>query len=208
VKISPNTDMGIIHIPRVVAAIARGKFASRDPTLGFASPHMYKARAGPLDYFMHLNNAAYLTHAELARWQWLAQTGLLDHMRKTKTDMIVARNNVRYRQEITPFLQAFTVETAICKIDEKRMYCLHAFRTSSSKSKAQILSQQVFVRKGQALAPANFLKEANIDSSVVDELMNTSSDEVDDLIRAFLGFDESFRKVAAIDDARHEAEDI
>ena len=73
--------MGLIHIPRVLANAARGFFrrGEHSPTMGITTPHIYQARAGiwDVDIYAHMNNAAFLTHSELARWQLSASGGLL-----------------------------------------------------------------------------------------------------------------------------------
>ena len=46
-------------------------------------PHVYTARCSLLldtDVYAHMNNASYLVHCELARWQMGAETGALRTM--------------------------------------------------------------------------------------------------------------------------------
>ena len=73
--------MGIVHIPRTAASIAKGYIKRRMSPLsdkeknlvgvGFKQPpHVYTSRAGlfDVDLMGHMNNASYLTHAvSLAR---------------------------------------------------------------------------------------------------------------------------------------------
>ena len=59
----------IFHVPRALSAIARGALNAQ-PGVGVGKPHIYKARVNAIldvDQFLHMNNAAYAVHFELAR---------------------------------------------------------------------------------------------------------------------------------------------
>lgn len=89
--------MGIVHIPRTIAAIVRGITKRRLSPLSEKEkslvgvginnpPHIYTSRAGlfDVDLMFHMNNASYLTHAELARWEWTAFGGTLIESEKLR----------------------------------------------------------------------------------------------------------------------------
>lgn len=120
--------MGIIHTPRVIATIAKGmwKQSSNLETrtrIGLAEPHLYCARAGLVDYaFGHLNNAAFFSHAEYARWAMTAENGWMNAMLKNRALLVVASQSCRYRAEIKPFYRKFDVETSLLGMDDRNMW--------------------------------------------------------------------------------------
>ena len=198
--------MGLFHIPRVALACARGLAQRRrslappaaaspsspppPPPLPVAGigpdhPHLYHGTAGILDvdYLGHLNNAAYLVHAELARWEMAASNGSLGRMwedRDRGTAFLVAGTTVRYRREVEAF-RRFRIDTHVGAVDGRNLWVYHAFRYpgsgsgsssgagSGSKSGsapdaggrvlAQVLVQAVVVRDRKVLDPAAYLTD-------------------------------------------------
>jgi acyl-CoA thioesterase FadM len=91
--------------------------------LGLVDPHKYRSRAGLIDYaFGHLNNAAYLYHAEYARWSMMAENGWLNAMIKHRTLQVVVAQSCRYRAEIKPFFRQFEVESVVMGIEDRNMW--------------------------------------------------------------------------------------
>lgn len=78
----------VLHNTRIAGTVAMGllRRKTQPPPAGLGLPHVYRARAGflDLDGYLHLNNGAYLLHAELARWNWMAHAGLLPFVAKRK----------------------------------------------------------------------------------------------------------------------------
>lgn len=175
--------MGIVHIPRTAAAIAKGYWKRRMSPLsntekslvglGFNQPpHVYTSRAGlfDVDVMLHMNNASYLTHAELARWEWTAFGGTLEANIKSKSYFIVAASMIRFRREIQP-LRKFDIETRLGGIDERNIWCYQTFHYSSDglceertasnergKILAQVLTQGVITNKGKVINPRDWLE--------------------------------------------------
>ena len=86
--------MGIIHVPRTMAASLRGAVKRRISPLSdreiarvgtIEAPHIYTSRAGifDVDIMGHMNNASYLQHAELARWEMASSGWYQTRTRKT-----------------------------------------------------------------------------------------------------------------------------
>jgi hypothetical protein len=158
-------------------------------------PYMYRSRAGLFDYaFGHMNNAAYLTHAELARWEMLSYTGLLLHGARTSTHLVVAGTAVRYRQEIRPFLCPFEVETFFAGIDRRYVWSVHNFRrrrqgtkdrrkgeddSADERIRSQIIVPCVWVRKGSVVEPASYLIDAGVDKATIDSLLSFGEEDAD-----------------------------
>jgi hypothetical protein len=120
-------EMGLVHVPRVIASVAKGFYRKGiDKSVGFGldNPHIYQARAGlfDVDSFGHVNNAAYLTHAELARWEHSASNGLLNQMYNHGVGFYAVSTAVRYRRQIRPVFRKFQVDTTIAGIDDRNLW--------------------------------------------------------------------------------------
>ncbi|KAL3769983.1 hypothetical protein ACHAWO_008357 [Cyclotella atomus] len=221
--------MGLVHIPRTAAAIAKG-FAKRRLSplsdtdkslvgLGFQSqPYVYTSRAGlfDVDLMLHMNNASYLTHAELARWEWTAFNGTLEANIRSKSFFIVAASMIRFRREIQP-LRKFDIETRLGGIDERNIWCYQTFHYSNEKSSekesgsnergkilAQVLTQGVITNKGRVINPREWL-EVHFPASKesIDELSIVSEEDgsiFDSKAARFMHLEEALRKSAALYD--------
>jgi len=74
-----------------------------------------------VDVMFHMNNASYLNHAELARWQWSSYRGTLFDSFRASTYFIVSGYMVRFRREIPP-LRRFEIETRLGAIDDRNLW--------------------------------------------------------------------------------------
>jgi acyl-CoA thioesterase FadM len=213
--------MGLTHTPRVIAAIARGFLRRRSATekaikegggIGPQHPHTYQARAGLLDvdYLGHLNNAAYLSHAELARWELTAYNGLMSHMFHDKVNYLVSSSAIRYRREIRPIFRKFQIDTFVSGLSEKHIWFSQNFRypiEGCNRVRAQMVLKGVAVQNRKILDPRVYFKTLGYDSDLVDQLSIPNADEADltdKMFEQFEAFEESLRKVAAVDDKTHE----
>ena len=119
--------MAIIHTPRVLASLAKGlrkQASSKNVGIVANHPHIYHARVGlfDVDYLGHMNNAAFLSHAEYARWEMTAANGILPAMYNTSTDYMVSSASVRYRAQIRPLFRKFEVQSQVAGVDEKHIW--------------------------------------------------------------------------------------
>lgn len=179
--------MAIIHVPRTIASIVRGYIHHhrqvKSPKTGFhfSLPHLYKARVGlfDVDYLGHMNNAAYLSHAEYARWEMIASNGVLMKMFKSKTHFMVASTAVRYRREIRPLYRKFTVESHVAGLDRRNIWIMHNFRVfglgtgkkKEARIRAQLVVQGVAVKDRHIVDPREFfMNEVGIDHNIIHEL--------------------------------------
>jgi len=213
--------MGLVHTPRVIAAVARGYWRHRMgrplPTDGSSStlsgfgplhPHVYHARANmfDVDYLGHMNNAAYLTHAELARWEWVASNGMLSSMIKHKIAFFVAGSTIRYRREIRPVYRKFEVQSHVAGLDDKYMWIYQTFRypiEGKNRIRAQYLLQGVAIQGRNILNPRDyFVNMVGLEPSFVDELSVTKSPSMEDMIHRYQDLDQTFRVAASEDDER------
>jgi len=192
--------------------------------------HVYKSRPSILwdaDYLGHMNNASYLTHAEYARWEWMAETGALEAMYKAGAHFVVTQSAVRFRKEI--FLsQSFEIHSFLHAIDDRHLWMHQTFRSCSNKKKksggtsteanekgrimAQVLVQAVAVQNRKVVPPSTILEAIGIPEDVVGSLLwkedtatnNDGEEKEDELsyLQRFKELDEAFRKEATADDER------
>jgi acyl-CoA thioesterase FadM len=211
--------MGLVHTPRVAASLVRGLLKRRNNPeaslsgLGSKNPHIYRARVGlfDVDYLGHLNNAAYLNHAELARWEMTAYNGLLGSMARHGFHFLVAGTSIRYRQEIRPIFRQFQIDSAVAGLDKhNNMWITHNFRypiSGDNRVRAQMVVRGVVLQGRTALDPRKFFKEiAGFDEDIVDGLTMplTEETEIEELLGRYVALEHSFREVATIDDETHE----
>ena len=127
--------------------------------------HTYYARAGLLDvdYLGHMNNASYLAHAELARWEWCATNGLLPvMMMQGGVHFVVAGAQIRYRKELRPLWTRFQIDTHVCGLDDRTIWISQKFRYAhhSRRVLAQMMVQGVAIQEGNyVLNPCDFFTE-------------------------------------------------
>lgn len=111
--------MVVGHAARAIFRIAKGFFLrskGKDSVAPGAGPVStmtttgHRARIGDCDFFMHMNNAMYLRHAELARWELLPRTGILQAALKHRWMFLVVSQQAEYLKPLPP-LSSFSIET-------------------------------------------------------------------------------------------------
>lgn len=176
--------------------------------IGAANKHVYKSRAGlfDVDYIGHMNNAAYLTHAEYARWEMTAQNGMLQTVASNGFFFIVSGTFIRYRRDIRPIFQSFQVDTFVSGVDERNIWISHNFRLSEEdRVRAQLMVQAVVLQKGKVVDPRHFLvQDCGFDADLVGSVTLPDGAQVNqkDILDQYLELDDAMRTAAAIDDAR------
>lgn len=203
--------MGLVHMPRVVASIAKGMYRGRQKGIsGFhQETHVYTGRVGAfdIDYLGHLNNAAYLNHAEYARWEWVAETGILKACFEKKTEFISASTLVRYRREIKPLFRKFEVHTCLCNVNDRTYSIYQTFRYPGTggvnKIRAQVLLNGVVRRGREIINPRQFLiSEVGASAEDLDSLGDGDILAVDDVFVKNSELEELLKESAAADDLR------
>lgn len=208
--------MGLVHTPRVLFSLVKGLVKRRmypEPNVGLGDvPHIYSARAGlfDVDYLGHLNNAAYLNHAELARWEMTAYNGLLTAMMKNNVAFMVAGSVVRYRREIRPIFCRFQIETTVAGLDDtNNIWIMQNFRypaKGQDRVLAQVLIRGIAVQDRKVIDPRHlFVNLCGMDKNIVDKLImpNVSNEAIEILLEKYADLEDQFRQVAALDDEKH-----
>mmetsp|Transcript_14039 Transcript_14039/g.18302 ORF Transcript_14039/g.18302 Transcript_14039/m.18302 type:complete len:229 (+) Transcript_14039:112-798(+) len=217
--------VGLVHTPRTFYAIAKGLLRRDVAGAGAGasgaysnSPFLSYGRAGLLfdcDYLWHMNNAAYLSHAEYARWEMSAANGMLKSMLRDNVSFVMGGATVRYRRDIRP-LQKFQVQTQIAHLDDRNMWFYHTFRhvELNARIRAQVLCRGVVLQGKNVLDPRVYLVEkVGLNPKLVEEMgssnldLESSGSSDDDemsitaqLIKRFEGMEESLKDASALDD--------
>ena len=187
--------MGLIQVPRVAMAVVRG-YGRRDvgPGAGVASPFVTSGRCGlfDLDIYGHsegppptdvwracsqhtsfscsphaVNNASYLVHFELARWELFAANGMLSTAMREKAAFVISTAAVRYRREIGPF-KPFEVHTTVTAVDEQAAWVSQTIQPpSGGRAMAQSLVRAVLVRGRERVPPHSMFAASGIDEATI-----------------------------------------
>ena len=149
------------HVPRVLWSVFRGAYLKPQPLTGLPSrPHIYSARVNALldiDQFMHMNNASYAVHFEMARWEMGAANGLTAKCFKENIAFIVASSAIRFRKELKP-LQPFEIHTECHSADERSMHIVQIAKQGDRVYAGQLC--RAVLRQGRELvSPRKVLME-------------------------------------------------
>jgi acyl-CoA thioesterase FadM len=187
--------VGLIHTPRTLFHIAKGLAKRRADGassslggIGQENPYISEGRAGlfDTDYMMHMNNAAYLSHAEYARWELCAYNGMLSSMYHDNVNFVVGGTAIRFRREVAPIFRKFQVHSFLARLDERHLWIYHAFRyppggKDPGRIRAHAICQGIAIQGRNVLDPRVYLKDiVGIDSDVVDSLMSVDTNVVND----------------------------
>ena len=110
-------------------------------------------RAGltDVDMFLELNNARYLSYAELGRWDYSQRAGYVEVMKRKGWGIAVGGANLRYRRRI-PLFAKFTLETELVCHDGRWFYFLQEFYRDGKICASALL--KVCAVSKQGLVPA------------------------------------------------------
>ena len=107
---------------RVLGTIGRGLIRGRDVKTPISSSDVITTvhRCWPtdIDFFMHMNNAIYFRAFELARWELLPRSGLLQHAIKENWMFLAVEQDAKYLRMIRPMTQ-YECRTKIKVTDNK-----------------------------------------------------------------------------------------
>jgi acyl-CoA thioesterase FadM len=146
---------------RVIATIAKGMFQGRDiPTpirSGQVITTIHRCWPNDIDFFMHMNNAIYFRHFELARWEILPRTGLLQHAIKEKWMFLAVEQEAKYLKMIRP-LSSFECRTQVTITDGKWLDFHHSLFSMDGKTKYSEGTVRAVVkrRNGKTVRPSEF----------------------------------------------------
>lgn len=124
-----------------------------------------KFRTGILntDINMHLQAGQYFTYTDIGRWDFAVRTGLMGHLLKTKTAIMLGGQKIIYRREI-PFFKTFFITMCIAGWDDDFIYAAHVFHRNG-KICAVSASKVGLIRKRKRISPKNELLSLGYGSS-------------------------------------------
>lgn len=211
--------MGLVHTPRTLFAIGKGLARRRNAGsssalggIGEENPFITYCRAGlfDCDYQMHMNNAAYLSHAEYARWELCAYNGLMQSMFQEKVNFLVGSTVVRYRREIRPVFRSFEIHSSVVRLDDRNLWVYHAFRypeggKDPGRIRAQVVCRGIAVQNRTVLDPRLYLKEkVGMDPAVIDSISQEEDDNTNnimaDLMDKYVSMEDVLKEAASKDD--------
>jgi YbgC/YbaW family acyl-CoA thioester hydrolase len=170
---------GPILLSRIAAALVRGYMGRHRWRAGTGfgtNPHIYNGRAGILDIdiMQHMNNASYLTHAELARWELFAQSGLIHWSKSRKAMFILTAASIRYRREIKAF-QSFEIHTSIIGADNKSVFISQDFHSTDDN---QLLAQYIcrsILRNTKNIPPSEFITAIGANDKLIHDISSPNT---------------------------------
>ncbi|KAH9254443.1 hypothetical protein BASA81_007556 [Batrachochytrium salamandrivorans] len=163
---------------RFLLHIARGLVSGPGKTDNVLA-HTYRSRAGlfDIDVNLHLNNASLILQTEFARWNWMAQNGLLVHAVKNRWVFLAASQAVRYRHEVFAF-HRMEIKTTIAAVDEDWIWVRHCV-WSRQKLCAQSLLRVKIKQGRRTVSPTEFFSAAKQDMGIdLQELNPNNSKEI------------------------------
>ncbi|MEM7613091.1 MAG: thioesterase family protein [Pseudomonadota bacterium] len=85
-----------------------------------------------LDAFGHMNNGRYLQIMDVARVEWMLQTGVLAAIRRHRWSPLLGGGFIRYRYSLR-LLQSFHVQTRLLGWDTRWFYLEHNFTDNHNR---------------------------------------------------------------------------
>lgn len=170
--------MVLVHLPRVALALGRGCLRRGDiNSRGLVEPYVSTGRCGlfDADVYGHMNNAAYLVHFELARWEMSAASGFLAFAVRERVALVMAACAVRFRREVGP-LSAFEVHTQLTAADERSAYISQSIRPpGGGRALAQSLSRAVLLHGRDKLAPRGVLERCGASDAAIEAVASPAA---------------------------------
>jgi acyl-CoA thioesterase FadM len=126
--------MMILHRLRIVQQLFLGAVNNKHGPLAQAKKlgrriEAFEAtfRCWPVDTaFGHMNNAAYVTVAELNRWRMFTELGLFPFILKRKALLVVAEQSIIYIRPILP-MREYIISSSLAVTDDKWLHYTHSF---------------------------------------------------------------------------------
>ena len=133
----------------------------RRPTCPVLGPCRTPCRVWPndLDVFLHMNNGAYLTIADLGRTDLLARSGVLGAMNRRRWYPVVAAESIRFRRSLRLW-QRYTIDTRVIGWNDRAMYLEQVFAANGETIAHAVIDARFLVRGGGKVTPAEVIAAA------------------------------------------------
>lgn len=100
-----------------------------------ASQSRFRVLPHDLDAFGHMNNGRYLQIMDVARTEWMLQTGVATAIRKQRWSPILGGGVIRYRRSLR-LMQNYGVRTRLLGWDQRWFYLEHSFADEQNRCAA------------------------------------------------------------------------
>eukprot|EP01083_Nonionella_stella_P031933 87373_1 len=107
----------ILYILQYIECFIKMRFKKRIKYASSTATYRSKVHVYDIDFWLHLNNASYLRHAELARVDYFIRSQLWYQLKANGYGLAFVAVNIRYRRELALF-QAFEIWTRPIYWDE------------------------------------------------------------------------------------------
>ena len=156
------------------------RFAQRkkplDWLVGRQRSHVLQSQVTLLDIDTnrHVNHAAIIYSAEIARWSFLGETGMSQF--KDKWVFMVGSQSAKYKKEMF-WRMKYNVLTDLDAIDNKWFYVTHNFMDQKNEAMhAQVLVKFIILKNGKFVEPAEALREIGYTEEVISEIPRVEQD--------------------------------
>ena len=113
-----------------------------------ASDSQFRVLPHDLDTFGHMNNGRYLQIMDVARTEWMLQTGVAGAIRRHRWSPILGGGVIRYRHSLK-LLQSFRVRTRLLGWDHRWFYLEHRFTDQTGRCVAVGITRAGLRHHGQ-----------------------------------------------------------
>lgn len=108
-----------------------------------------------LDVNIHMNNARYLSHMDLGRFDLMLRNGMFGHIRRQRWMPVIGSATVRFSRSLKPF-ERFTLRSRLIGWDEKWFYLEQRIEVRQHKAATAIV-RAVFRGPDGAVPPEQVL---------------------------------------------------
>ena len=138
--------------------------AARRPPCEPTGPCVSRFRVWPndLDVFLHMNNGAYLTVADLGRTDLMLRAGMFGAIRRRGWYPIVAAENIRFRRSLR-LAERYTITTRILGWSARSIYLEQRFERGGELVAVACIDARFLARRGGSVDTADVLAVAGVE---------------------------------------------
>lgn len=129
----------------------------------------FRVMPNDLDVFMHMNNGAYFTIADLGRTDLLLRSNAFGRIRERGWYPVVAGETIRFRRSLKLF-ERYTITTRVIAWNERSVYIEQVFeRTGTSGTQAvatALIDARFLSTSGERIGTAQLLDVAAADDAL------------------------------------------
>ena len=117
-----------------------------------------------LDVFMHMNNGAYLTIADLGRTDLMLRSGTFGPIRARGWYPVVAGETIRFRRSLRPF-QRYAVVTRLLGWTDRSIYLEQRFESGGEPVARALIDARFLGPRGARVSIAELMEAVDVDDA-------------------------------------------